>query len=195
MHVTQEICQSCGMTTEVIAHRFGDSVPLCGGCKRPLRPAPTASPVGAMAGGSLQLRMVPGRGLGVFSMQPVAKDTLVERCPVFVLDRITESIRNTKLLPYAESQYNIALGHILFPWINDTERAIVLGYAMLYNHEPTDRSNIRYSPYVDPDNSRRFVDFYAKRDIEAGEELTQTYATNNRLWFTYKPPVGVEADG
>ena len=50
-----------------------------------------------------------------------------------------------------------------------------MGYAMLYNHEPPHRSNVRYEPYIDPDTNRRFIDFYAKCAIAAGDELCSTY--------------------
>jgi len=190
MHVTREICQSCGMTTEVVISRLSDSISRCGACRKPLHPPKVPSGVGAGLGGSLQLRSVPGRGLGVFSAKPIANGTLVERCPVFVFGRISDDIREIKMLPYSESGYSINLGHLLLPWVEDKDRAIALGYALLYNHEPKGRSNVRYEPYIDPENNRRYIDFYAKRDIEAGEELTQTYTDSNRLWFTYKPPVG-----
>jgi hypothetical protein len=90
------------------------------------------------------------------------------------------------MLPYTDSGRSIILGHLLFPWVEDQTRAFVVGYAMLYNHEPQSRSNIRYEPYIDPETNRRFIDFYAKRDIVAGEELVQTYAANHKLWFTPK---------
>ena len=84
---------------------------------------------------------------------------------------------------------------MLFPWVDGrnvsgerpTYRALVLGYGMIYNHEAEGHSNLRYEPYIDPDTNRRFVDFYATRDIQAGEELTHTYTTPDRLWFLEKP--------
>lgn len=194
MLVVREICQSCGMTNEVVSRQFCESVPRCEGCGKPLRPPPTTVPVGAGVGGTLQLRMVPGRGLGVFSSVAISKGNLVERCPVFVFDQIPESAKALRMQPYSDTEYHIKLGYLLLPWIGK-ERAMALGYAMLYNHEPVKRSNVRYESYIDPDSNRRFIDFYAKRDIVAGEELTQTYTDTNRLWFTYKPPVGDNTDG
>lgn len=111
----------------------------------------------------------------------------MERCPALVLTTAPDSLLDTKTHPYTDRANGIMLRHLLFPWVDDEHRAIVLGYAMLYNHEPSNLSNLRYSPHVDPATGRRFLDFFAKRDIEVGEELTQTYAAPNRLWFDYKP--------
>ena len=169
-----------------MAHRHGDYNPLCSFCGKPVQAVVMPSAVGAENGGLLQLRMVPGRGLGVFSLRDIADTSLVERCPAFVLDGLTESMKGVKTYPYTEADYKITLGHLLFPWIKDGTRALVVGYAMLYNHEPPSLSNVRYEPYIDPETNRRFIDFYAKRDIVAGEELVQTYAANHKLWFTPK---------
>jgi len=138
--------------------------------------------------------MVPGRGLGVFSAAKITKGNLVERCPVFVFDQIPESAKTLRMQPYSDTEYHIKLGYLLLPWVGGG-RAIALGYAMLYNHEPVKRSNVRYESYIEPDSNRRFIDFYAKRDIEAGEELTQTYTDTDKLWFTYKPPVESGTNG
>ena len=186
MDVIQDICQSCGLVTEIVARRHGDYNPLCKGCNQPVRSPKTVTDIGAVSG-ALQLRMIPRRGLGVFSLVNIHKGNLVERCPAFVLHKISDHLRHTEMLPYTDSARSIELGHLLFPWVEDQARAIVVGYAMLYNHEPKNRSNVRYQPYIDPESSRRFIDFYAKRDIVAGEELTQTYASKEKLWFTYSP--------
>ena len=186
MDVIREVCQSCGMTNEVLTRRFSDYVPSCSFCGAALRSPKTVTSVGSSRGGTLQLRNVPGRGLGVFALRKIEEKTLVERCPVFVFKSVNESIINVKMLPYSNAAHGLTLGHMLLPWVNNDTRAIATGYAMLYNHEPIDKSNLRYEPYIDGDTNRRFLDFYSKRAIEAGEELTQTYASNDKLWFTYK---------
>jgi len=186
MDVIREVCRSCGMTTEVTVRRFSTYVPSCSSCGTPLRSPKRVSSVGAASGGWLQLRNVPGRGLGVFALQDIGEKGLVERCPVFVFKEVNPEILGAEMLPYSNAAHGITLGHMLLPWVTNESRAIAIGYAMLYNHEPEGRSNIRYEPYIDGDTNRRFIDFYAKRDITAGEELTQTYAPNDRLWFDYK---------
>lgn len=186
MDVIREVCRSCGMTTEVLTRRFSDYVPACSSCGAPLRQPKTVAPVGANSGGLLQLRNVPGRGLGVFAMQDIENKALVERCPVFVFKAVNGSILNAKMLPYSNAAHGLTLGHLLLPWVTNESRAIAVGYAMIYNHEPVERSNLTYESYIDGDTNRRFIDFYARRSISAGEELTQTYATNDKLWFKYK---------
>jgi len=186
MQVEDKVCNHCGLTTEVRFFR-GEiaSSTSCPGCGQPFgKPDPVQ--LGAQTG-ALQLDHIPGRGLGVRATQSFTDGSLVERCPALVLGSTPDVVLDTKTFPYTDMANGISLRHLLFPWVEDTKRAIVLGYAMLYNHEPSNVSNLRYEPYVEPTTGRRFVDFYAKRDIEAGEELTQTYAAPNRLWFDYKP--------
>lgn len=138
-------------------------------------------------GGFLQVKMVPGRGLGVFAMRDLPAKTLIERAPVFVLSEApAELLDKVYALPYSGSASGMTLRHILFPWVNDKTRCLVLGYGSLYNHEPEMKSNLRSEPYIDPDSNRRFRDFYTKREVVAGEELTQTYAPDHKLWFTYQ---------
>ena len=186
MDVIREVCKSCGMTTEVLTRRFSDYVPACTSCGNPLRQPKKVEPIGASVGGWLQLRNVPGRGLGVFAMRDIEEKALVERCPVFVFKEVNPSLLGAQMLPYSNAAHGVILGHMLLPWVANDTRAIAAGYAMIYNHEPYDRSNIRYEPYIDGDTNRRFIDFYAKRDIKEGEELTQTYAPSDKLWFDYK---------
>jgi hypothetical protein len=185
MDVILKVCSRCGMTHEIITRRFGDYRPICPSCQEPLQEPKRVSSTGA-GNGFLQLRMVPGRGLGVFTQKDILQDTIVERCPVFVLSAPPEAMLNTVALPYSESDKGISLRHLLFPWMKNDIRAFALGYAMLYNHEPVGTSNLMYRPHVHPETNRRFIDFFSKREIKAGEELTQTYAASNRLWFGYK---------
>ena len=149
--------------------------------------------------GNLQLRHISGRGIGVITSVPIHDRSLVERCPAFLIERAQTDFLRTRLEPYSGSSDSIRLGHVLFPWVTTSEstkedragqRAMLLGYGMLYNHEPQGRSNLRHVPYIDPGTNRRFVDFYATRDIQAGDELTHTYTTPDRLWFLEKPGLG-----
>lgn len=137
--------------------------------------------------GALGLVHIPGRGLGVAARRDVPEGQLIERCPVFVLGGMSDEMKDTMLLPYAESKNGIILNHMTFPWLDDRVRCIALGYAMLYNHESWEFSNIRSEPYIDPATNRRFLDIYTKRDVEAGEELCSTYAHPDRLWFQSQP--------
>jgi len=185
MDVIRKVCGNCGMTHEIITRRFGDYRPICPTCDKPLQKPMQSMTTGA-ENGVLQLRMVPGRGLGVFTTKDIPPETIVERCPVFVLSSSPKAMMDVVALPYSESNKGITIRHLLFPWVTDDIRALVLGYGMLYNHEPSEKSNLMYRPHVHSETNRRFIDFFSKRQISAGEELTQTYAAPNRLWFGYK---------
>lgn len=188
MEVTQHTCRRCGMVTDVLTRKgfAGNHVPLCSKCKKPLRRPTKLLPVAAS--GTVRIEPVPNRGLGVVAAQNIKKGTLVERCPVFVVkDTDMYRLTGTHLMPYAKSPAGILLRHLLFPWVKDPHKCIALGYALIYNHEPENRANVRYEPYVDPTSNRRFLDFYALRDIVEGEELCQTYAEPDKLWFQAQP--------
>lgn len=175
-----ELCQKCGLVFDAVNHRN----PACPSCHTLSRPKPPPIPV-EVSNGVLYLQHSQ-RGLGVYTSMPFQEGQLVERCPVFVLEgELSETLLKLNTSPYSEGD-GISFGHLLFPWVVDEVRALVLGYAMLYNHEPVSRSNLRYEPYIDPKTNRRFLDFRARRGIVAGEELTQTYAASDRLWFDYR---------
>lgn len=181
-------CQTCGLLDQIRISRHGDYVHVCKQCQAPLVPAREVVSVGATTG-YLELKQVPGRGLGVFARVDLPSETLVERCPVLVFDRLPEGLLKHEVFPYADGSGALQFGHLLLPWVRDDMRALVLGYAMLYNHEPLSKSNVRYDPYVDSETGRRFLDFYTRRDVRAGVELTQTYTSTDNLWFAYKAGV------
>ena len=193
MRVKQEVCGRCGYLNEYVcpSNLLAAITPRCKQCGSPLgehHGGREDSYMGSL--GSLQIRHVDGRGLGVFTTAPIPAKTIVERCPVHVLHKPSTEVMDTTLLPYAGTQEGIMLRWVAFPWISDENRALLLGYGMLYNHEPMGRANLSYEPYIHPKTQRRFVDFTSSRAIEAGEELTHTYATPDRLWFTHHPSGG-----
>lgn len=120
---------------------------------------------------SLYIAPSPLGGRGVFTAAPIAEGALIEVCPVIVLpgdDRL--HIDETGLYNY------------YFIWGEADELcAIALGYGSLYNHsfEP----NAEYHAEL----AGQELDFYALRDIGAGEEITVNYNgdPNNqeKLWF------------
>lgn len=115
---------------------------------------------------------------------------MVERCPAYVIGsgklEVWRLLAALTLQPAADAP-GMSAHHLFFPWGKDPARkCIPLGYAMLYNHAPIQRSNLRYQDYTDPDTQRRYIDFYAKKDINAFDELTQTYNSPDRLWFSQK---------
>lgn len=108
-------------------------------------------------------------GRGVFTSQSIPKDTPIEMAPVIVLDETeTRMIHETRLHDY------------YFLW-NEVGSAIALGYGSLYNHH--EKNNVDF--YMDYEFKQ--INFFALRDIEAGEELTINYTDpedeRTRLWF------------
>ena len=112
-----------------------------------------------------------GRGRGVFAIQPISCDELIESCPVIPFEP-----RNTAVLEATP------LHDYLYSWSNDyREVAIALGYGSLYNH--SDEPNASYHT----NRSRNAIDFIATRLIAAGEEITISYLNSSdsrkKLWF------------
>ncbi|HYF29068.1 MAG TPA: SET domain-containing protein [Candidatus Paceibacterota bacterium] len=134
--------------------------------------------------GKIELRAstLDGAGRGVFATVPLADGELVESCPVIALPdkRDRARLRKTGLVNY------------YFLWGKERKHAaICLGFGSLYNHsyEP----NCFYVKRIEEAQ----MDFYALRDIQAGEELTVNYngvPTDTRtLWIRSIPPANAVA--
>jgi uncharacterized protein len=98
-------------------------------------------------------------GRGVFTIEEIPADSLLEICPAIVLSEWDMSqIHKTDLHDY------------YFLWGEEQNLcAIALGYGSLYNHSY--HPNARYLL----DFEQNTIDIYAIRDIEAGEEITVNY--------------------
>lgn len=110
-------------------------------------------------------------GKGVFTGAPIAKDSLIEMSPVIVMPKVDSLyLDETKLHDY------------YFIWgEKDQFCAIILGFGSMYNH--AFKPNAQYQP----DYHNETLDFYALRDIEAGEEITVNYNgdpnSKRDVWF------------
>lgn len=119
----------------------------------------------------LAVREIPHKGRGVFATQAIAQGSWIERAPLLVLSaREWEQIASTCLYDYA------------FEWGPDGhEAALALGYGSLYNHATAPNS------YYIRRAEERVLDFFALRDIQAGEELLINYngepSCQDRVWF------------
>ncbi len=110
-------------------------------------------------------------GRGVFTSEDIPEGSLIEISPVIVLPaRDIPHIHATKLHDY------------YFIWgKKDRKCAIVLGYGSIYNHS--------YEPNAEyvPDYENKTLDFFALRDIKAGEEITVNYSGDpegeKEVWF------------
>jgi hypothetical protein len=98
-------------------------------------------------------------GRGVFALQPMTKGELIEEAPYVVVPR--ELLQSEPICDY------------LF-MIDEERCAVVFGYGSVYNHN--NQPNLSYT--VDP--ASKSMQYYAKREIAPGEELTVTYGKD---WF------------
>lgn len=101
------------------------------------------------------------KGRGVFAVKSLFKDELIEIAPVIVIpEKEREFIDKTILTNYYYEwgEYGIAIG---------------LGLSSLYNH--SSHPNAIYVKKLD----ERTIEFFAWRDIEAGEEITVNYNSGN----------------
>lgn len=111
------------------------------------------------------------RGNAVFCVEDISTGSLIELCPVIILDPTdTEVIHKTRLHDY------------YFIWdIEKGSSAIALGFGSLYNH--SDQPNAEFE--IDRDS--KAIRFIAKKDIPSGEEITIDYIASKEegieLWF------------
>ncbi|MBU7577373.1 MAG: SET domain-containing protein-lysine N-methyltransferase [Flavihumibacter sp.] len=110
----------------------------------------------------------PSMGRGVFTLEPLEADTLVEISPVIVLSETDRHLLDKTLLHY-----------YIFEWGEDNKACCVaLGYVSLYNH--SFESNCEY----EMDMESQMIRIKTVRAIEAGEELFINY---NGDWNDPKP--------
>ncbi|ORX34274.1 hypothetical protein BD324DRAFT_605115 [Kockovaella imperatae] len=116
----------------------------------------------------LEIRIIPGRGRGVFAREDISANILLEESPV---------------LPLTQSQWeegrmnNTILGEYGFCWSNGG-MAIALGTASLFNH--SNRPNVNFIR----NTKSGTIAFRTVRPVSAGEELCICYsADESKLWF------------
>lgn len=110
-------------------------------------------------------------GRGVFTLEALAADTLVEISPVIVLPEKDRKLLDQTLLHY-----------YIFEWGEDQRGCCVaLGYVSLYNH--SFESNCEYEMDVES----QMIRIKTMRAIETGEELFINYNGDfndpKPLWF------------
>lgn len=111
------------------------------------------------------------KGRGVFTSEDIAAGSIIEICPVIILNpNDTECIHKTFLHDY------------YFVWdIEVRSSALALGYGSLYNH--SDDNNAEF----EIDLIEKVIRIIAEKNIEAGAEITLDYKglkeENNELWF------------
>ena len=111
-------------------------------------------------------------GQGVYALIPIAAGSLIEACPVIILNpKDTAIIDQTHLYNY------------YFTWEAE-HSAIALGYGSIYNHSY--QPNARYQT----DYSNKVIHITALIDIPAGVEIMVNYNGEPRsqvpVWFEKK---------
>lgn len=113
---------------------------------------------------SLYINTSPISGRGVFTAEALANGAAIEIAPVIILSKADKDIiHQTHLHDY------------YFNWGENGLAAIALGFGSLYNHAADPNADY----YMDFEG--RTINFFACRDISAGEEITIDYG--ERLWF------------
>lgn len=131
---------------------------------------------------AVEVRRVTNRGKGgraVFARRDIASGEICERVPVLLVPKAQV------FGPGEQAQRSARISWYVFGWIN-TKRdyvALSLGYGSIYNHSET--PNAKYRMHL-PD----VMEFFALRDIRAGEEITINYRGDNA---DAKSDIGFEA--
>ncbi|MDX2133858.1 MAG: SET domain-containing protein [Saprospiraceae bacterium] len=110
-------------------------------------------------------------GKGVFAGRDISAGEVIEICPLILFPKAQlQHVRQTVLDDY------------YFDWGDDGEWfAFALGYGSVYNHD--------YDPNAEyeMDFAYQTIDFYAIKDINAGEEITVNYngepGNRSKVWF------------
>ncbi len=114
------------------------------------------------------------RGRGVFAAIDIAKNEIIEICPVITLT------------PKESENYDqTILGQYLYEWKNPHDGAVILGYGLLYNHSYTPNAE-----YV-RNFKNKTMTYKAVKDIKKDEEILINYngepENNDEIdWFEIK---------
>ncbi len=123
----------------------------------------------------LQVRDSANRGRGVFAINKIKANTIIEISPVLVFSKKQAAIAEKTLL------YNY-----FFEWgKNNKKRALGLGYISIYNHSHT--NNCAY----EMDYEENTIAVYTIKDVLPNEELFINYLgdepdPNAKIWFKLK---------
>lgn len=116
----------------------------------------------------ISMKYTKSYGRGIFSIRTIKKGELIEEATVIIIPKTEWALmRGSILLNY------------VFRWGED--KALALGYGSLYNHSYN--PNARYITNIE----NKSIDFYARKDIQEGEEITVNYngdpEDQSPLWF------------
>ncbi|RFU36104.1 hypothetical protein B7463_g167, partial [Scytalidium lignicola] len=131
----------------------------------------------------LLLVMDTPKGRGIFAGKDIPARTVLEVCPVLVLDPVENEkhIRKTNLYNYTYNwPYKCgnekANGSIYTSEVPSTTQAVVLGLGSMFNH-----SSLHQNVGWERDLTNLLITYTTLRDIRTGEELCISYGS--RLTF------------
>ena len=125
----------------------------------------------------VRLSADPTVGIGVYATVDIAKDDLIERCPMVQLDFRSRYHSDPQLSRYLYNDQGCKCdqcaihGHHMF---------MVLGYGMIYNHQNEPSAQWKF------DFPKLIGDVMALKDIAAGEEIFVSYGDK---YFKKRPYV------
>jgi len=108
---------------------------------------------------NLEVRFSPGKGRGVFSTKAVAKNKILEECPILMIE--IDSI----------SQFDgFKMSYYIFGVDNDSKKAaLLLGFGSLYNHACPSNAEAYHN------TEKMTFEITAIRPIAKNEEITINY--------------------
>lgn len=131
------------------------------------------------------------KGRGVYASAFIPSGTILETCPVLVLDQVENKahIEKTELYHYT---YNWPLSASTNDPSKDNRvtQAVVLGLGSMFNHS-TQHQNVGWTR----DISRQLITYRALRDIQSGEELCISYGSRLTFIDADAPEPEDEGDG
>lgn len=147
---------------------------------------PEQPPVALERCASLYLICNTAKGRGVFAREEIRAGTIIEICPVLILDPTEnrEHIEKTSLYHYT---YN-------WPISNSSEKAtrtqaVVFGLGSMFNH-----SSLHQNVGWQRDVPNELVIYRALRDIAQGEELCISYGDHLTFEDADKPDLDAELE-
>lgn len=94
---------------------------------------------------------------GIMATQDIKKNTVIERCPVILVE-----------IEYEDFLEKTRLSSYYFTW-DKKHHCIVLGYGGIFNHSKD--NNVKFQK----DKKNNIMVFKTTRDVKKGEELTTDY--------------------
>jgi SET domain-containing protein len=135
--------------------------------------SPASAPVFYVRHPALAVRVVPGKGRGVFATAFIPEGTLTEESPLLIgTPKESRRLPETQIGAYCFAWQDPALADSRQE--NDAPKAIMLGLASLFSHSSNPNVEIKR------DYRAGTIRAVTLRDVEPGEELAFRYGA---LWF------------